>query len=267
MKVWIQKLRKLDKGQEPAVVIADYDTYQMSLREKAVYTAAAAAIIYLTGYVFYRSHIFSMILCFLGLLYPRYKTKDLVARRKKELNLQFKDMLYSLSSSLSAGKSVESAFREVLKDLQILYPDTETHIIKEVGYIVKQIDMNEPIESSLEAFAARSKLEDVVNFAEVFHTCKRTGGNLVEVIRNTSDIINDKIEIKQDIDTLLAQRTFERKVLNVLPILMVVILSTSAGDYIAPVFHTISGRIAMSVSIFFIAAAYFISKKIMDINI
>lgn len=248
-------------------VIADYDTYTMGTREKSLYTAAAAVVIYAIGFIFYRSHILSVLLCPLALIYPRYKTRDIIAKRKKELNLQFKDMLYSLSSSLSAGKSVESAFREVLKDLEILYPDTDTYIIREVGYIVKKIEMNETVEVCLEDLAKRAKLEDIDNFVDVFQTCKRTGGNLIEVIKNTSNIINDKIEIKQDIDTMLAQRKFERKVLNIMPILMVAVLSTSAADYIDPVFHTISGRIAMSVSILFMAAAYFVSKKVMDINI
>jgi len=44
-------------------------------------------------------------------------------KRKSELNLQFKDLLYSISASLTAGKSVETAFKEALNDLCILYPD------------------------------------------------------------------------------------------------------------------------------------------------
>lgn len=255
-----------EKGVE-AGVIEDYDIYLMSVREKVIYTALAFIAIYMAGFIFYRSHIFSFALCFLGLLYPRYKTGDLVEKRKKELNLQFKDMLYSLSSSLSAGKSIESAFKEVFNDLQILYPDINTNIIRETGNIVRKIEMNETVESALEDFAGRAKLEDISNFVDVFHTCKRTGGNLIEVIKNTSNIISDKIEIKQDIDTMLAQRKFERKVLNIMPVAMVSVLSMSAADYINPIFNTISGRIAMSVSVFFIAAAYFISKRIMDIQI
>ena len=101
----------------------DFDSYVMSLWEKVLYTAAAAIVIFSVAFIFYRSIFLSLLLTPLALFYPRIKTKDIIKKRKKELNIQFKDMLYSLSSSLSAGKTVESAFREALKDLSVLYPE------------------------------------------------------------------------------------------------------------------------------------------------
>lgn len=247
--------------------LTDYNTYTMTKKEKAFYIVLAAVIIYVTGFIFYRSHVFSALLCPLALLYPGMKKKEIIARRKNELNIQFKDMLYSLSSSLSAGKPVEPAFKEVLKDLAIIYPDPEASIIKEVEFIVRKIEVNETIESALTDFARRANIEDIDNFVDVFYTCKRTGGNMVEIIKNTSNIINDKIEIKQEISTALAERKLEQKVLNVLPILMIVLISASAADYIRPVFTTIQGRVIMTISIMLLGAAYFISRKVTDIKV
>jgi len=134
-------------------------------------------------------------------------------------------LLYSISASLTAGKSVETAFREV-------------------EYIVRRLEMNETIEDALEDLAKRSHLEDIQNFTDVL-TCKRTGGNLVNVIRNSTNIINDKIEIKEEINTLLAAKKFEQKVLSVMPFIMILILSLTTEDYMAPVFDTIVGRIVI----------------------
>jgi len=127
--------------------------------------------------------------------------------------------------------------------------------------------MNETIEDALEDLAKRSHLEDIQNFTDVFKTCKRTGGNLVNVIRNSTNIINDKIEIKEEINTLLAAKKFEQKVLSVMPFIMILILSLTTEDYMAPVFDTIVGRIVMTFAIIIIAIGYFVSKKIMDIKI
>lgn len=247
--------------------LEDYNIYILSLKERLLYTVAAAAAVYLIAYIFYRSSMLSLILCPLALLYPRIKTKELIKRRKTELNIQFKDMLYSLSSSMSAGKPIERAFKDVLKDLEILYPDPNTLIIKEVENIVKKIELNETVESALSDFAQRAHVNDIENFVDVLRTCKRSGGNIVEIIKNTSNIISDKIEIKHDIDSLLAERRLERKVLNIMPLAMVIFLSAVAGDYIEPVFTTVAGRIVMTISVGLIAAAYVISKKIMDINL
>jgi len=175
--------------------------------------------------------------------------------------LQFKDLLYSISASLTAGKSVETAFKEALNDLCILYPDPDTYIIREVEYIVRRLEMNETIEDALEDLAKRSHLEDIQNFTDVFKTCKRTGGNLVNVIRNSTNIINDKIEIKEEINTLLAAKKFEQKVLSVMPFIMILILSLTTEDYMAPVFDTIVGRIVMTFAIIIIAIGYFVSRK------
>jgi tight adherence protein B len=250
-----------------SIMIADYDCYTMNLREKIMYTAAAAAAIFTVAYIFYRSFVFSALLTPLALLYPRIKTKDIIRRRKKELNIQFKDMLYSLSSSISAGKSIELAFKEIIKDLSVLYPDPSTLILREVRGIINRLEVNDTLEKALSDFARRAKLEDIDNFVNVFNICKRSGGNIAEVIRNTSSIISDRIEIGQEIDTMLAERKFERKVLNIMPVLMILLLSISAPDYISPVFTTIAGRLTMSASIVLLAVAWFISAKVSCIRL
>ncbi|NMB33881.1 MAG: pilus assembly protein TadB [Clostridium sp.] len=255
------------KSPEQQSVLVDYDIYIMKPAERILYILMAAAFIFAVGFIFYHSIILSFLLTPLAFLYPRMRTRQIIAKRKNELNLQFKDLLYSLSSSMSAGKSIESSFKEATKDLQILYPNPDTYIIQEVEYIVRKIGMNETVENALEDLAKRSGLEDIQNFFDVFSTCKRTGGNLVSVMRNTSNIINDKIEIKEEINTLLASKKFEQKILSLMPIFMIIILSTTTGDYMSPVFDTPIGKLVMTVAMILISAAYFISSKIMNINV
>lgn len=259
--------KKLFLKSERNKALPDYDTYTMTFGEKALYLAMAAVFIYIGAFVFYRSHVISLMLVPLSVVYPRIKKGELLARRRRELNTQFKDMLYSLSSSLSAGKSIENAVGETLRDLTVLYPDANEHIIVEAEHMARRIEMNETVEAVLSDFARRARMEDVENFSDVFQICKRTGGNIVEVVRNTSGIINDKIEIRQEIDMLLAQRKFEQKVLNVVPLAMIVLLSASAADYMEPVFTTAVGRLVMTAAIGLLAAAWFISRKIMDIKV
>lgn len=247
--------------------LIDYNTYTMATKERILYFFAAAVVIYIIGFIFYHSFLLSLLLTPFAMLYPNIRTKEIIEARKNDLNLQFKDMLYSLSSSLSAGKSVEVSFKESLKDLSILYPNPDTFIIREVEYIVRKVEMNETIESALEDFAERSHLEDIQNFSDVFKTCKRTGGNLVEVIKNASNIINDKIDIKLEINTMLSSKKFEQKILTFMPVFLIVVLSVSTADYMQPVFNELGGRVVMTVAVFFIVAGYFIAKKIMNIKV
>lgn len=248
-------------------VLIDYDVYIMKPAEKLLYILLAAAVLFTIGFIFYQNIILSLLLTPFALFYPKIKTREIIKKRKKLLNLQFKDMLYALSSSLTAGKSPESAFSDVLKDLKVLYPTTDVYIIKEVEYIIRKLNMNETVEAALDDLAKRTKIEDIQNFVEVFKTCKRTGGNLVAVTRNSSDVISEKIEIIEDINTTIAAKKFEHKILSVMPIVMIVILSLTTEDYMQPLFNTILGRLVMTVAIIIMAVGYFISQKIMDIKV
>lgn len=247
--------------------LTDYNHYFMTRKEKIFYIAAAAVVLFAVGYIFYHNFILAGLLALLSFKFPAIRTKQIIKKRKSELTNQFKDMLYALSSSLSAGRSVESGFKEAFNDMRIMYPDENTDIMCELEYIVRGLEMNETIEDMIDRFAQRAHIEDIDNFADIFRTCKRTGGDLVKVIRNTSQTIGEKIEVKQEIDTLISGKKFEFKILMVMPIALLVVLSVTTEDYMQPVFETIQGRIIMTIAIAVFGAAYFIGKKIMDIKV
>ena len=239
----------------------------MTKREYVTTAIFAAAIIYCFVFVFYRSQILSLALAPLALLYPKMRCKKIAERKRGELKRQFRDMLYSMSSSLMAGKPLESVFTDVRDDLEVLYPDEETPIRKEVSVILRKIALNESVEDALGDLAARSKIDDIESFCNVIITCRRTGGNLVEIVKNTSNIIGDKLEIKQEIDIMLAARRFEKNILNLMPVVLIVVLSFVAGDYIEPVFTTGTGRMVMTASVLLMLASWFIAGRITDIKL
>lgn len=245
----------------------DYDIYRMTVREKLKCILTASIAIFTAGYIFYRSAVLSLLLTPFALLYPKFRAREIVRKRKNELNLQFREALYSIASSLSAGKSIETSLRDALKELSIQYSDAETYILAELRHINKRIEMNETIEEALADFAVRSHLEDIMNFTDVFSICKRTGGNLVHVVKNTADIISEKIDVRQEINLLLAEKKFEYRILNLMPLFIVLMLSNGAEDFMSPVFTEPMGRVAMTFSLLLFTAAYFVSRKIMDIEV
>lgn len=245
----------------------NYAYYVMSNGERTLYAVIGVIMFALIGYTFYRSMIISAVVGALGLFFPDYMYKILLEKRKTNLNSQFKDLLYSISSSLSAGKSVERAFIEAPADLKMLYPDENTDIINEVNYIINGLGLNETIENLLYDLSVRSGDEDIESFADVFVSCKRTGGNLIDVVRITSNIISDKIEIKREIATGLAEKKFEQKGMCALMLLMILGLTYMSGDYMDPMFTTIQGRIAMTFALILFVVSYFIGEKITNISV
>ncbi|WP_238985118.1 type II secretion system F family protein [Bacillus kwashiorkori] len=248
--------------------LIDYSEYTMNFKEYIVNLSIAIAILFFIGYLFYENIILAAILSLLGFIYPRIKVKELIKKRKEELTFQFKEAISSLSASLAAGRSTENSFREVAHDLRLLYPDPNTYIIQEFDLINRRIENGDTIERALEDFAHRSDIEDIINFANVFITCKRTGGDLVEVIRRTADIISDKIEIQQDITVMVAQKKFEARLLSVTPIGMILLMKYIATDYMEPLFQfKTGGTLMMTISFTLIVIAFWLSQKIMDIKV
>ena len=247
--------------------LTDYDVYVMTKSEKMFTIVVAAIALFAIGYVFYHSLILSALLALFAVKATKIRTRQIIDKRKNQLSLQFKDMLYSLSSALSVGKSVETGIRDSLQDLQVIYPDPETDILVELGLILRGLGMNNTIEDMFGQFAERAHLEDIDNFVDIFVTCKRTGGDLIEVMRSTSNTIGDKIEVKQEIETMISGKKYEFNFLMIVPVIMVLFLTLTSGDYMAPVFTTIVGRIAMTAAIAIFALAYVVGSKIMKINI
>lgn len=245
----------------------EYSIYIMSNKERVLYILAAAVGLFIVAYVFYKNIVIALIVSLLGFYYPRLRSQQLMVRRKDQLTGQFKQALYSLGSALSAGRSMENAFKAVVDDLKLLYSDPKTLIIQEFELINRRVDNGEPIEIPLQEFARRADIDDITNFVDVFVTCKRTGGDLADVIRRTSTIISDKLQTQQDISIMLAQKRFEAKALMVAPVGMVALLSWSSPDYMAPLYTLGLGTLIMTGALIILGAVAWGIQKIIDIEV
>ena len=244
-----------------------YDEYQMTMGQKVVSVGIASTAIFCLSYLFYMNYVASIVLATGGLLFPRMRKKQLIENRKRNLTSQFKNLLSSVSSSLAAGRSVENSFKAASEDLKMLYPNENTDILKEIEWLVHKIGLNEPVEVALVDFANRSNIDEIASFATVFATCKKTGGDLVNVVRSTSNIISEKIEIKNDIYLTLAAKKMEQKVLMVVPFIIVAFLAFSTGDFMYPMYHSIIGRAVMTTGWVTILGVWFITEHIMNIKV
>jgi tight adherence protein B len=260
------KLAFLYDRQETVIDTIDYSIYKMKSLEYFLALVIAAAVLFLIGYIFYRSFFLALLITPLSMFYPRIRTRQIIKKRNTELRLQFKDSLQSLSSSLHAGKSFESAMRSAISDLLIQY-ETDSYIIREFEIIVRKLESNETVERAFAQFAERSMVEEIISFAEILETCKRTGGNLISAIKSSTDIISDKIEVLNDIGSILAEKKLEQNILTIMPIVLILMLSASAKDFMMPVFTGIIGRVVMTISMILFVVAYFLSEKITNIEV
>lgn len=219
------------------------------------------------GILFYNRIILGFIFTPLSYYIVKERKKELLSKQKNELNTQFKDAIYAISSALNAGYSVEMSFKEAYRDLSLIYINQNTPILKELEYIVRQIDVNIPVENLLYDFANRSGVEDIENFADVFITCKKTGGDIIKVIRNTSRVIVEKIEIKREINIVISSKKFEQKIMCLIPFGIILYLWVSSPGFLDVMYNTLGGMITMTICLMVYLLSWVLSKKIMEIEV
>ncbi|WP_227011531.1 type II secretion system F family protein [Paenibacillus lutimineralis] len=246
--------------------LTDYRSYVLSSRQKLSAWLIGGVGLFLIGYIFFHSWLISLVPACGAAFAPKYWSGYLLRKRRETLGLHFKQALYSLSSSLAAGRSVENGFREAIEDLQLLYPGNSSDMIIELGIICTRMEYGQPIEEALLDFSERAGQEDISNFADVFTVCKRSGGDLVEVIRRTSTIISEKLEISQEIGVMIAQKRFEAKAMSAAPIFFLVFMEFSSPDYMLPM-HNGIGLVISFFALIIFALCFWLMLKIMDIRV
>lgn len=194
---------------------------------------------------------------------PIYE-KHMRDKRLKELVVQFKDMLESLVASYSAGRTTVDAFLDALNDMQNIY-GKDADIVRELSTVSIGMQQNIILEDLLMDFARRSGLDDVHSFANVFEVCNRQGGNIQEIVSDTRDIINDKIEIESEIKTMITGSQNELNIMLVLP-LIVAIASSGLGSG-AITNNTPLNIVVKIVVLLIFFLAYKLGRKITDISL
>ena len=243
-----------------------YSNYRLSLRELIASSAAGCALMFGTAYLFYRSVPLAAFLSLAGAAAPRFRQRSLTERRRKRLKRQFKEALFSLASSLAAGRSLENAFRSTLDDLKLLYTDPATDILLEFRTICHRLENGEPIEGALRDFAERAQIEEITQFAETLAACKRSGGDLLEVMRRTSTVIGEKLGVEEEINVMIAQKKFEAKMMMAVPFVFLGFLSLAAPDYMAPLYGGI-GYALLTAALLLLLCCFWLIHKLMSIRI
>ena len=226
----------------------------------------AVAWIALVSYLFYNNWAVSILLSPYVGLYIKERKREREVKRKKLLAVQFKDAMMAVSFSLNVGYSVENAFREALKELIPLYCE-DSEIVREFKSIVRRVDNNENIETVLCDFAERSGVPDINYFAEIFRYAKRSGGDLMAIIKSTAITIRQKMEVEQEIQTVISGKCMEQRVMSIIPFGMIGYLRLTSPEVIMSLYGNLVGVVVMTVCLILYGASCYMAKRIVDIQV
>ena len=207
------------KEAEMFLACEDYRNYRFSRQEWIRYLMLYTALDACISYLFFFSWIAFAVLLPGIVLFLKERRQMLQRKRAGQIRRQFMDGMQILTASLQAGYSVENSLVETSKELARVY-GPETFIMREFRRMEAQLAVNRNIEEIFMDFGQRCAIDDIQSFAEVFLTAKRSGGDLIAVVRNTISCMHQKQETMQEIETCLAGKVMEQNIMSMIPLLI-----------------------------------------------
>jgi tight adherence protein B len=197
--------------------------------------AAGAMIAYLVGYVVFARLLHALVFMVVGGVAPLLILHHKKSGRMRAFSEEFPDALDLLVSALRAGISFSSA-------MQIVADESPEPIRSEFAIVVEEQALGLEMREALTNMANRVDSLDLKFFVTAVVLQRDTGGNLTEVLDNTSRLIRDRFRILGDIQTFTAQGRLTGAILTCLPLGLAIFMVIVAPEYFHKMWDLPSGR-------------------------
>ena len=243
-----------------------YEKYYFTIREWLLYLAEGTAAGSFIAWLCYHSVRAAPLAAGIALLVVWKKRKALLEERKKKLHYHFKDFLSSLHASLRAGYSVENGVRSARDDLEKLHGEKDV-LTEELTGIVRQMELQVPVEQLFLGLGYRSGIEDIRTFGEMLWIAKRTGGNLGKILQDTWRTLCAKIDTRQEVDAVIAARRYELNLMSLMPAGIILYLRLTFSGFVEQLYENPAGAAVMTVCLAVYAGAYYLGRRMVRIEV
>ena len=245
----------------------NYEELELNFYENVTFYGVLGGMGISIGWLFYDNLYIGIIVGICLYFLKNEYIKFLKHKRKDELLLQFKDLLYSLSTAVTTGRSIRQGIIDSLVFWQGTYNEDDYIMVELKSMITKMEQSNIQDISVLSDFSKRSGIKDIEDMVMVCSTCKRSGGNLSQALEKCSSIIGDKIDMERELQVIMSQKKFEGRIVAVAPFLLLLLMKIIAPEYLLPLTETNTGRIVSTISLVLIIVAWLIIERVNEFEI
>ncbi len=192
--------------------------------------------------------------------------KEWQQHRRKVLEEQFRDSLQCLLGALEAGYSVENSVARAESDLRLMFGD-KAPIVQEFEKMRRKLDIGSNVEDVMEEFGERSGVEDIQNFASIFSIAKRTGGDVINVIRSATEMLYQKQEVRREIQTVLLAKQLEVGIMKGMPYVMLAYFLLFSPEFLNPLYQGMTGHFLMLLLYLLYRVCCLFAEKIARIDV
>ena len=244
-------------------MMKDYRIYELDKKEKLLCFFEGMLLNLMISILFYNSLLAMVPGMVLVVFYFKEKKHVLARKRMQSMRKELKDFLNALIAALQTGRSLENAFLEATKDLA-RYVEKSSPLELELKQICVKVSLGEPLEKLLGEFSRRSHLEELEYFSEVFSIGKRSGGNIVSIMKNTIRMLQERMEAEEEIATAITEKRLEFQLMTVIPLAIILYLRIGAGNLINSLYGNVTGIFAMTVCLAIYGGCYLYGKRLLE---
>ncbi len=203
---------------------------------------------------------FGFVVVLIGWFGPFLYMRRNQRRRLRQFENQLPDAVDMLVSAMKAGYSFQAATQFIGNEM----PDpaggefARFYDEQRLGIDVRQALIN--MQNSLNS-------QDLKMFVTAVLIQRETGWNLGDVLQNLADLIRQRIAMRGQIETLVAEPKMSARFLALLPVVVALILMAVSPGFLTPMLTSMGGKIALSMAALGVVAGYGIMMRIADVDI
>lgn len=259
--------REQPKNRTSRFVLPEYSVNKGSAADNILSFLKGCAVGFAVLFVFYKLWLLSAIGGIaVGVASIYADRKKRANTRIRKLRVEFYDMLEAMSVSMRAGNPVLKALESAKEDLELIY-SKDSDIIVELTIILERFRNAMPLSAAFEDFAERSGLEDVASFASVYATIEGKSSRADEIVRETQQIIADKMAIEMEIDTLMTAAKSEVSIMLLLPLVILGVIGYAGAGFMDAIYTTPAGRLVATGGLVIFIISYIMAQRFSNVEI
>ena len=131
----------------------------------------------------------------------------------------------------------------------------------------RQLSHGASAEKLLSALGRYSGIEDIQNFSQILIQSKKMGGNMKNILHECISSIEEQMDVKKEIHTMLASRRLEQKIMSLIPLGIILYMQISTPDFLSVLYGNFPGICIMTFCLFLYLFAYHWGERLVDIEV
>jgi len=196
----------------------------------------------------------------IGLVAPLGWLRYRVGQRRNAFEQGLPEALDRVTGALRAGYGLEFGFDLVARE-------GAPPCSEEFGQILQELNLGGDLEEALARLILRINSEDARLLATAVAVQRRTGGNLVEVLGQMSQMLRERERLRRDVRVITTAPRVSGYVVALLPLLTVVAMYVTSRYYIDTLFSEPIGRVAAAVGGLLVLIGLYLNHRIAQVDL